>query len=87
MPTQWLPLCECLLASGQSTKYPDREADYQAPKDDLDDQEEEACRDPDEGEEDDQQDFPQQDSDDTRGGYAENGFQNNQAPVEAASLR
>ena len=76
-----------LLAAGQATEQPDRDADQHAHEDDLGDQEEEACRDPNNGEEENQQDFPQQDSDYTRGGYAENGFQNGQAPVEAATLR
>jgi hypothetical protein len=82
-----VPLREFLLASGQPTQCPDRDAEYHDPKDDLDDQEEEPCRDPNEGEEGKQQDFPQQDGDYTRGGYAENGLQNNQAPVEARTLR
>jgi hypothetical protein len=82
-----LSLRELLLASGQSTEKPDRDADQHTDKDDLGDQEEEACCDPNEREEENKQHFPQQDSDHTRGGYAENGLQNGQAPVEAATLR
>jgi len=81
------PLRGFLLASGPSTEEPDREADCHAYKDDLGDQEEETRRDSNEREEENQQHFPQQDSDDTRGGYAENGLQNGQAPVEAGTLR
>jgi len=82
-----LSLREFLVASGESTEHPDRHADCHARKDDLGDQEEETCRDPNEREEKNQEDFPQQDSDYTRGGDAENGLQNGQAPVEAATLR
>jgi len=82
-----LPLREFVLASGQPTDQPDRDADGQAHENDLDDEEEQARRDPDDREEENQQDFPQQDGDHTRGGYAENGFQNNQAPVEVVTLR
>jgi hypothetical protein len=80
-------LREGLLASGHSTEQPDRDADHHAPKDDLRDQEEDTCCDPHQREEQDQQDFPQQDRDHTRGGEAENGLQNGQAPLEAATLR
>jgi hypothetical protein len=71
-----LSLGEFLVASGGSTEQPDRHADCHARKDDLGDQEEEPCRDPNEREQENQKDFPQQDSDYTRGGDAENGLQN-----------
>lgn len=80
-------LRELLLTSGQSPEYPDRDADHHAHEDDLGDQEEEACRDTNEREEENQQDLPQQDSDHTRGGDAENGLQDGQAPLEEATLR
>jgi hypothetical protein len=72
--TEELLLREFLLASGPSTDQPDRDAEHYAQKDDLDDQEEESCRDSNEWEEENQEDFPQQDSNQTRGGYAENGL-------------
>jgi hypothetical protein len=84
---KFLPLRGFFLAPGQSAEDPDRDAEHHDHKDDLGDQKEEACGDPDEREEEDQQDFPQQDGDHTRGGYAENRLQNGQAPLEAATLR
>ena len=69
-----MSLREFLLSSGQSTEYPDRNADHHAPKDDLDDQDEEARGNPNEREEENQQHFPQQDGNHPRGGYAENGL-------------
>jgi len=51
------------------------------------DQEEEAYRDTNEREKENHQNFPQQDSDHTRGGDAENGLQDSQAPLEAPTLR
>jgi len=85
--TLTVPLRELLLAPGQSADQPDRDADCQGHKHDLGDEEDDAGRDPDDRQEEKQQDFPQQDSDQTRGGDAENGLQNNQAPMEAATLR
>ena len=75
------------LGSGQSTEEPDRDADHHADKDDLGEEEEEADRDTNEREEENHQNFPQQDSDHTRGGDAENGLQDRQAPLEAPTLR
>jgi hypothetical protein len=75
------------LGSGQSTEQPDRDADHHNDKDDFDDQEDEAYRDANEREEENHQNLPQQDSDHARGGDAENGLQDSQAPLEAPTLR
>jgi hypothetical protein len=83
--TRSLP--ERLLASGQSPEYPDRDADHHAQEDDLGDQEHNAYRDTNEREKEYPHDLPQQDGDCTGGGDAENGLQNGQAPLEAATLR
>ena len=80
-------LREFFFPSGPAPKQPDRHADHHDQKYDLDDQKEEAGRDPNQREEKYPHDFPQQESDDARGGYAENGFQNGQAPKEAITLR
>lgn len=76
-----------LLRSGQATEQPERDADHHDDKDELGDQEDEADRDTDEREQEHHQNLPQQDSDHTRGGDAENGLQNGQAPLGAPTLR
>jgi len=68
--------------SGPTAEQPDRDADHDANQGDLDDQEQEPGRDPDEREEEYQQDLPQQDCDETRCGNAENRLHSGQAPLE-----
>lgn len=76
-----------LFGPGQPTEQPDRDADHHDEKDGLGDQEEDACRDPKEREKDNRQNLPQEESDHTGGGDAENGLQDSPAPLEAPTLR
>ena len=64
-----------LLAPGQPAEQPDGDADRYAHKNDPGDQEHQADRDPDQREKQHEQGFPDQESDDPRGGNAEDGFQ------------